>query len=165
MKEVEIIRECFLNMLTKRAAIKQQRKEFADSLRLIDKAEAYIKRLTDCKSLYELLEIHKELWNDGYRNKNLGPDPYGIFRTESISDMKPEEVFLGNIFGLWTFTIPEWEKDHKTFFGINGYGIPATATNYEVVLRQYKRLLKSNVLSIVNEADAYLYEYKKVNTI
>lgn len=147
----------------KGAAIEKQRKMFNFHKGLIEKSEAYLKRLTDCKSLIELLEIHKELWTDGYRNKNIGPNPYGMFRTNYIPNMTPDEVYLGNIFGLWTFSLQEWEKDHKTLFGGNMYGIPANTTNYEVVLRQYKQLLKSNVKILVCFSEKYIHEYKKIN--
>lgn len=161
--KMKFIKENFWNKIMKGAAIEQQRKMFNFHKGLVEKSEAYIKRLTDSQSLIELLNIHKELWADGYRNKNLGPNPHGMFQTDYIPNMTPNEVFLGNIFGLWTKSITNWEKDHKTLFGENMYGIPADTTNYEVVLRQYKQLLKFNVKSLVCFSEKYIREYKKIN--
>ncbi len=73
--------------------IEQQRKMFNFHKGLIEKSEAYMKHLTDCQSLLELLKIHKELWTAGYRNKNLGPNTHGMFRTDYIPNMTPNEVF------------------------------------------------------------------------
>lgn len=53
-----------------------------------------INAIEKCDSLYELMDIHKEAWIVGFQNVNLGPDKYGMFRTNSIPTMKPEEVFL-----------------------------------------------------------------------
>ena len=57
---MEFIKENFWNKLMKGAAIEQQRKMFNFHKGLIEKSEAYIKRLTDCQSLLELLKIHKK---------------------------------------------------------------------------------------------------------
>lgn len=164
MKSAKIIRESFWNKITKSSAIVQQQQEFVHQDRLIKHSETFLKRLADCKSLLGLLDIHKELWMEGYRNKNLGPNEFGMFRTEYIPTMTSDEVFLGNVFGLFTFSISEWEKDHTTLFGSNNYGISSNDTNYEVVLRQYKNLLKSNIESIVKDASDYIYEYRKINS-
>ena len=86
-----------------------------------------------------------------------------MFRTKDIATMSPEEVYLGNVFGLWTFTIPEWEEKGHQWFGHNYFGIPSTTTNYEVVLNQYKRLLKKNVESITIDARDFLYNYYQLN--
>ena len=36
------------------------------------------------------------------------PDKYGMFRTSNIATMSMDEVFLGDIYGLWTHTLPFW---------------------------------------------------------
>ena len=118
--------------------------------------------ITGVKSLTELLAIHKELWNTGFQNKNLRPNPYGMFRTESIPTMKAEEVFLGDIYGLWTKDIPFWEqhKDEGKSFG--GWPIYEYLTVYQIVLEQYKRLLHSNVHTIAEDAENDLKELEKL---
>lgn len=120
-----------------------------------------INAVEKCNSLEELLSIHKEAWIVGFQNENLGPDKYGMFRTESIPTMKPEEVFLGGIWGLWTHTIPFWEKRKSQPYGCNGFGIDPKISLYDIVMDQYKRLLIYNFKDIWCEAERLLVTYKK----
>lgn len=114
-----------------------------------------------CDSLKELLSIHKEAWIVGFQNGNLGPDKYGMFRTESIPTMKPEEVFLGGIWGLFTHAIPFWEERKSQPYGCNGFNMDPEISLYGIVLDQYKRLLISNIDNIWCEAEKALVVYKK----
>lgn len=41
-------------------------------------------------------------------NPAICPDKYGMFRTSDISTMDPSEVFLGDIYGLWTHSLNYW---------------------------------------------------------
>lgn len=120
-----------------------------------------INAVEKCDSLYELMNIHKEAWAIGFRNKNLGPDKCGMFRTKSISNMKPEEVFLGDIYGLFTHAIPFWEERKSKPYGCNGFGINPETSLYDIILNQYKRLLYSNLSNIWCEAERLLITYKK----
>ena len=163
MNRDQIIRENFWNRFFYGDAIERQRGEVARLENLVAVSEKILKSLADCKSLLGLLAIHKDLWCSGFQNENLGPNEYGMFRTKDIATMLPEEVYLGNVFGLWTFTIPEWEEKGHQWFGYNYFGIPSTTTNYEVVLNQYKRLLKKNVESITSDARDFLYNYYLLN--
>lgn len=60
-------------------------------------------------TLEDTFKIHKQLgtmhlaWSPA-----ICPDKYGIFRTSNIATMSMDEVFLGNIYGLWTHTLPFW---------------------------------------------------------
>lgn len=108
------------------------------------------------KSLEGVLELHKKAWGLGYRNNNLAPCEYGMFRTQDISTMKPEEVFLGDVYGLWTLPIPKWE-DQKTEMYNN------TISIYDIVLNQYKRVLYSNVKALYREAKEIVEEYEEIN--
>ena len=73
-----------------------------------DLCEHFIRRVSRCDNLLELFSLHRQIWDSGIRNANIGPNEFGMFRTEDISRMKPEEVFLGNIFGLSTLPLPQW---------------------------------------------------------
>lgn len=68
-----------------------------------------------------------------------------MFRTKDIANMIAEEVFLGNIYGLWTFPIPEWEKRKEEKYGANGFGINPDIPLYNFPLNQYKQLLLQNL--------------------
>ena len=120
-----------------------------------------INAIKECVSLYKLMDIHKKAWIIGFQNVNLGPDKYGMFRTKSIPTMKPEEVFLGGNWGLWTHTIPFWEERKSQPYGCNGFGIDPEISLYDIILNQYKLLLYSNLNRIWCEAERLLIIYKK----
>lgn len=75
--------------------------------------------------------LHKRIWRKGFRNANLGPDKYGMFRTKDINFMTINEVYIGGIYGLNTLTIARKEEPYDS-----------TQTCYA-----YKRLLKSNIIA------------------
>lgn len=89
------------------------------------------------ETLPELLALHKLLWALGLRNKNLGPDRYGMFRTSNILSMTPDEVFLGNFNGYFTHPIPVWEEGRDGNEGL-----------YQEILSQYRKHLISNLNAI-----------------
>lgn len=120
-----------------------------------------INTIEKCDSLYELMDIHKEAWIIGFQNVNIGPDKYGMFRTKSIPTMKPEEVFLGGIWGLLTHAIPFWEERKSQLYGCNDFNMDPKISLYSIVLDQYKRLLISNFKDIWCEAETSLITYKK----
>ena len=113
-------------------------------------------RIGASKSLENVLELHKKAWKLGYRNDNIAPCEHGMFRTQDISTMKPEEVFLGNVYGLWTFPIPKWEDQKSQMYDKD-------ISVYDIVLNQYKRVLHSNVKAIYKEAQALVEKYEELN--
>ncbi len=144
-------------------------KELKDKFkRLISIAPAYIQRIGDVDfaygypnsakvtgltSLFDVLNIHKEIWAEGFQNINIGPDMKGMFRTENIENMVPQEVWLGNIYGLSTKEIPFWEKLKDESKKDGGYQIYQYLTTYQIVLRQYKHHLISNIKAIKKKAE------------
>lgn len=62
------------------------------------------------ETLNDLFILHIKLWGAGIRNKNLGPDKVGMFRTDNILMMNPNEVYLGNIHGLFTLPMTKWNE-------------------------------------------------------
>lgn len=135
---------------------REQRKEKRRLQHIVDVAEDFIDTLAECDDLRTLLHIHKDIWGSGLRNKNIAPNPNGMFRTKDIKNMKAEEVYLGNIYGLWTFTIPEWEKEREHRIGSNTWGINPNITVYELVTMQYRYHLLRNVKAMKKEAEASL---------
>ena len=73
-----------------------------------DLCTRYLSEISKAESLMDLFNIHKQMWTEGLRHANIGPDEFGMFRTNDISSMKPSEVFLGNVYGLWTAPLNEW---------------------------------------------------------
>ena len=60
-------------------------------------------------TLEDTFKIHRQLgamhlaWNPA-----ICPAQYGMFRTSNIATMDPSEVFLGDIYGLWTHSLSYW---------------------------------------------------------
>ena len=60
-------------------------------------------------TLEDTFKIHRQLgamhlaWNHA-----ICPDKYGMFRTSNIATMSMDEVFLGDIYGLWTHSLSFW---------------------------------------------------------
>lgn len=60
-------------------------------------------------TLEDTFKVHRQLgamhlaWNSA-----ICPDKYGMFRTSNIATMDPSEVFLGDIYGLWTHSLSYW---------------------------------------------------------
>lgn len=97
--------------------------------RRYDLCNRYIDALSSASSLYDLLNLHKKMWCDGLQHPNIGPNPYGMFRTENIMTMSDSEVYLGNLHGLWTLPLHEW------------VGVPEE----NIVFQQYRHHLLSNI--------------------
>ena len=112
----------------------KQRKELKEQKHkkeLLDKLDYFIHQVEIAESLRELFILHIKIWANGIQHKNLGPNQYGMFRTNDILMMVPEEVYLGNIWGLNTKPLPFWETQ--------------TSENQELVIKQYKTILISNM--------------------
>lgn len=114
-----------------------------------------------CNSLIELVELHKLAWANEFKNENLAPQRYGIIRSNSIEELTPNQVFLGGIWGLNTYSIPFWEerKGHK--YGCNGFGLDPNTDLYTLILNQYKSLIVSNVQALYAKAKNEYSKYKQ----
>lgn len=146
-----------INRILFRNSIKKNYELMQEITRKINMCDDYIGTLrgivveNNASTLCKLFDLHKEIWNNGIRNRNIGPDRYGIFRTEDISTMKYSEVYLGNIYGLWTLPLPEWVDKTE--------GNPS---DLEIVTKQYKNLLLSNVEYI---KDGFIKERNKMKML
>lgn len=60
-------------------------------------------------TLEDTFKVHRQLgamhlaWSYA-----ICPDKYGMFRTSNIATMSTDEVFLGDIYGLWTHSLTYW---------------------------------------------------------
>ena len=129
---------------------------------ICNNADKVLSELSKCKTLMEVFLLHKRIWSNGFRNENIGPCQYGIFRTQSIEDMKPEDVHLGGRWGLITENILYWDKYRDEKYGANGFGIDPETSLYEMILNQYKNHLLSNINAIADKARQLVSEYKKL---
>lgn len=114
-----------------------------------------------CDSLTKLVELHKLAWANEFKNENLAPQRYGMIRSNSIEELTPNQVFLGGIWGLNTYSIPFWEeyKGHK--YGCNGFGLDPNTDLYTLILNQYKGLIVSNVQALYIDAVKEYPNYKQ----
>lgn len=154
-----------LNRTFFKEEIRKNMKNAELQLTLSKNGARIINEIEKCDSLGELLSIHKSAWTLGFQNENLGPDKYGMFRTENIPTMQPSEIFLGGICGLFTHAIPFWEERKSQLYGCNGFGINPEINLYSIILDQYKRLLISNIEDIWCEAERLLVVYKKAGYV
>lgn len=138
-----------------------QEDKYLESQKLIGLGPETLQFIKLAQDLNELLEAHKKAWDRGYRNSNLGPCEWGIFRTKDISTMSANEVFLGNVFGLWTFNIPYWNEHSEDVMGVNSCGIPKDVKCYSFIVQQYRLLLKRNVEAIIRESKEYCTKFDK----
>lgn len=110
---------------------KQAAKEKQERQLLKENLQFFIQKIEQAKTLRELFTLHIQAWANGIQHPNIGPDQYGIFRTQNILKMAPEEVYLGNVCGLFTKPLTCWET--------------ADDDAKQAVLIQYRHLLLSNL--------------------
>lgn len=99
--------------------------------KLLNKLDYFIHQVKIAKSLRDIYMLHIRIWANGIKCANFGPDKYGMFRTKDILMMTPEEVYLGNIWGLWTKQLPFWET--------------CSVADQQLVIEQYQNILISNM--------------------
>ena len=106
--------------------------------------------LTRAKTLQELINIHKHAWQIGYQDSNLAPCPWGMFRCESIPELNLDNLYLGDIYGLWTNNGTFWENHKDETMAGNNFGIDPERKVYNLILQQYRHHLKSNINAIAD---------------
>lgn len=93
----------------------------------------------------ELIDIHKMLQPAGILPDNCNIDPYGMYRADAICNLSIYNIYLGNIYGLWTFPISYWleqtDEQAKT-----------------IVWNQYKNQLLSNLKALQNKLNSEYYD-------
>lgn len=77
---------------------------------LVNNYECWLTKIGNANTLIECMTLHKYIWRQGFKNTNLGPDKYGMFRTKDINFMTTNEVYIGGFNGLKILTIEEWEE-------------------------------------------------------
>ena len=142
----------FWNRLFFGSKIRDNKREMSLYTKQYNEGQRIIDALNKSNNLSTLMNIHKDAWQSGFQNKNLGPSYFGIFRTSDIPTMTPDQVYLGGIWGLVTKPIPYWEEHKDESYGCNGFGIDENNSLYEMIVNQYKSLLLSNIKVIYHNA-------------
>lgn len=113
---------------------RRQKLKEVDELRI--KLNYFIHQVELAKTLRDIYMCHIRLWASGIHHENFGPNEYGMFRTDDILMMTPNEVYLGNIWGLNTKTLIFWENQEDDC--------------QKLVIEQYKNVLISNMNWMLN---------------
>ena len=112
---------------------------------LVNNYECWLTKIGNANTLIECMTLHKYIWRQGFKNTNLGPDKYGMFRTKDINFMNTNEVYIGGFNGLKILTIEEWEECKKVLYD-------SEQTCYSFILSSYKRSLKANIINITDHS-------------
>ena len=157
----KVLKQTLWNRIFHKKRLQEQQQEVERLKQIVKSANDFLQQLNLCTDLQMMVHLNKDIWGCGIRNKYIGPCEYGMFRTKDILTMKPEEVYLGDIYGLWTFSIPIWEQQKGNKYGESAatWGLSPDITLYEIVCDQYRNHLVSNVTVIRNEAIASLEKY------
>lgn len=90
-------------------------------------------------SLPDLILIHKAVYgiletvDCPLQRTHLGPDKYGMFRSDSIPELNQDNCYLGNIYGLSTRPLRKWEESRSM-----------DPEAYRAVMKQYGGIISSN---------------------
>ena len=149
------------NNIFHKKEINKNKEQVSLYIKQLHNAPKILENIEVATSLKQLLNIHKDAWGSGFQNINLSPDKTGMFRCDSILTMTPDQVYLGGIYGLNTESIIFWENHKCDKYDVNNFGISADTMLYDIVLTQYKILLRTNIKKLYDLADKNLQYYRK----
>ena len=162
-KKMKILKNNLWNRIFHSKELKAQFEKFEKASRICGFYAELNQELNSAKTLDELLTIHKRAWLKGFQNGNLDVCEYGMFRAEYIEKMTIDQVYLGNIDGLFTHNIRYWNQHSNDAMGVNGYGIKEDTKIYSLIMNQYRNLLAGNFRHIKNCAEDYVFDYNNKN--
>ena len=150
------------NRLFHKAEVQENIKQMSIYTKQCLEGQRFLDKIEGSNTLITLMNIHKDAWEIGFQNENIGPCPYGVFRTLDIPSMTPDQIYLGGVWGLVTKPIPFWEKRKEDKYGCNGFGIDENLSLYKMIVDQYKKLLSSNIRAMFNKARNNYPYYKSL---
>jgi len=80
---------------------------------------------------------------------NAGRSDSGLNRTKRGQTVTEDDVCLGNIYGLWTFTVRDWKKTKGKEPPAWGYPGMKGITEYDVISRQARGFMTSHIDPVV----------------
>lgn len=97
-------------------------------------------------TLEDTFKVHRQLgamhlaWNHA-----ICPDRYGMFRTSNIATMSMDDVFLGDICGLWTHTLTYWLtcNDEDAVIMVTGQYYEQVLNGIKAEIRELKKKMHS----------------------
>ena len=147
------------NRLFHKAEVQENVKQMSIYTKQCLEGQRFLDKIEGPNTLITLMNIHKDAWGTGFQNENIGPCPYGVFRTLDIPSMTPDQIYLGGIWGLVTKPVSFWEERKEDKYGCNGFNIDENISLYKIILDQYKNILTSNIKYMMQQAEAELHLY------
>lgn len=97
-------------------------------------------------TLEDTFKIHRQLgamhlaWNPA-----ICPAQYGMFRTSNIATMSMNDVFLGDICGLWTHTLTYWLtcNDEDAIIIVTGQYYEQVLNGIKAEIKELKKKINS----------------------
>lgn len=148
----------FWNKMFRRKKLQEFLKKCEEARQIIGFYPELELKVRSAQTLGDLLIVHKEAWKLGFRNANLGPCKWGMFRTEDIPTMTSDKVYIGGIYGLVTQNIPFWEEHKDEDMSCNGFGINEDIKIYDLLMDRYREVLSTNLRAIEKKAAKFLLE-------
>lgn len=124
-------RNNFWNRVFHKSEVAKNRADLAKYSKFLKHVQEFIDALEDAHDLQTLFAIHKDI----------------------CPNLTRGEVLLGDIYGLNTRTMDDWEKYKEDKYGVNAFGIDADTLIYTLIVSQYKSRVKIVIMSINNFAN------------
>ena len=118
--------------LKKKADKERKEKEKQEAKKKKELVSYFINQLKSAETLNDIFILHIKIWANGIQHPNFGPNEYGMFRTKDILTMNKNEVFLGNVHGLFTHPLTTWEETDDL-------------SSRQITIEQYRNHLISNL--------------------
>ena len=117
-------RNNFWNRVFHKSEVAKNCADLAKYSEFLKHASEYFDALEDAHDLQALFALHKDI----------------------CPDLTREEVLLGDIYGLNTRTMDNWEKCKEDKYGVNAFGINADTLIYTLIVSQYKSRVKEVIM-------------------
>jgi hypothetical protein len=124
-------RNNFWNRVFHKSEVAKNRADLAKYSEFLKHVSEYFDALEDAHDLQTLFALHKDI----------------------CPNLTRSEVILGNIYGLNTRTMDDWEKYKEDKYGVNAFGINADTLIYTLIVSQYKERVKVVIMTINNFAN------------
>ena len=110
---------------------------------IIDARESrdfFLREIEGAQTFDQVMNVHKHIYGSGFLDErarvNLGPDMYGMFRTNDISGMDRNDVYIGGFDGLNTLSVAEW---------MDYFSRSDDRQVFRSLMNRYKNILSINV--------------------
>lgn len=112
------------NRIFHKSEISKNRADLAKYREFLKHISEYLDALEDAYDLQTLFALHKDI----------------------CPNLTKNEILLGDIYGLNTRTINDWEKYKEDKYGVNAFGIDADTLIYTLIVSQYKSRIKEVIM-------------------